>query len=152
MKYRGRRAIMALWMGLAVMAGIFRLSPAEHAPTKTPDFTPADGWLNPDKPINIADLKGQVVILDFWTYCCINCMHVLPDLAKLEKKYANQVVVIGVHSAKFDNEKDSDHLRKAILRYEISHPVVNDAEMKIANAYDVHSWPTLYVIDPEGNL
>ena len=85
-------------------------------------------------------------------YCCINCMHMLPDLARLEKKYANELVVIGVHSAKFDNEKDSDSIRKAILRYEISHPVVNDAHMTIWNAYEISSWPTLVLIDPEGNL
>jgi thiol-disulfide isomerase/thioredoxin len=117
-----------------------------------PELEGGVGWLNTAGPVRLKDLRGKIVVLDFWTYCCINCMHVLPELAKLEKKYANQVVVIGVHSAKFDNEKDSDHIRKAILRYEISHPVVNDAEMKIWNAYDVHSWPTLYVIDPEGNL
>jgi DNA-binding beta-propeller fold protein YncE len=109
-------------------------------------------WLNTDKPVKLADLKGKIVVLDFWTLCCINCIHTLPDLAKLEKKYANEVVVIGVHSAKFDNEKETESIRKAILRYEITHPVVNDANMKIWNNYDVHSWPTLWVIDPEGNL
>jgi thiol-disulfide isomerase/thioredoxin len=117
-----------------------------------PELDGGVGWLNTAGPLRLKDLRGKIVVLDFWTYCCINCMHVLPDLARIEKKYANQVVVIGVHSAKFENEKDSDHIRKAILRYEISHPVINDAEMKIWQAYDVHSWPTLYVIDPEGNL
>src|SRR5262249_1444644 len=102
--------------------------------------------------LNLHDLRGKVVVLDFWTLCCINCIHVLPDLAKLEKKYANQLVVIGVHSAKFDNEKNSESIRKAILRYEISHPVVNDANMKIWRSYGVNSWPTLWVIDPEGYL
>jgi thiol-disulfide isomerase/thioredoxin len=117
-----------------------------------PELEGGVGWLNTASPIRLKDLRGKIVVLDFWTYCCINCIHTLPDLAKLEKKYANQIVVIGVHSAKFDNEKESDHIRKAILRYEISHPVVNDAEMKIWQAYEVHSWPTLYLIDPEGNL
>ena len=80
------------------------------------------------RPDPLKDLRGKIVLLDFWTLCCINCIHTLPDLAKLEKKYANELVVIGVHSAKFDNEKDTESIRKAILRYEISHPVVNDAE------------------------
>jgi sugar lactone lactonase YvrE len=70
----------------------------------------------------------------------------------LEKKYPNELVVIGVHSAKFDNEKDTESIRKAILRYEISHPVVNDANMRIWRAYGARSWPSLYLIDPEGNL
>ena len=78
--------------------------------------------------------RGKIVLLDFWTLCCINCIHILPDLAKLEKKYPNELVVIGVHSPKFDNEKDTESIRKAILRYEIKHPVVNDADQKIWNA------------------
>jgi DNA-binding beta-propeller fold protein YncE len=117
-----------------------------------PELDGGVAWLNTAGPIKLKDLRGKIVVLDFWTFCCINCIHTLPDLAKLEKKYANELVVIGVHSAKFDGEKDSDAIRKAILRYEISHPVVNDAHQVIWNAYDAHSWPTLVLIDPEGNL
>jgi DNA-binding beta-propeller fold protein YncE len=117
---------------------------------RAPELEGGTGWLNTAGPLRLKDLRGKIVLLDFWTYCCINCMHVLPDLAKLEKKYANELVVIGVHSGKFDNERDSEHIRKAILRYEISHPVVNDADMKIWNTYGAHSWPTLCLIDPEG--
>src|SRR5262249_32213440 len=108
-----------------------------------PDLAGGVGWLNTAGPLRLKDLRGKIVLLDFWTYCCINCIHTLPDLAKLEKKYANQLVVVGVHSAKFDNEKESDHIRKAILRYEINHPVVNDSAMKIWRKYEVESWPTL---------
>jgi len=115
-----------------------------------PELDGGVAWLNTAGPIRLSDLRGKIVILDFWTLCCINCIHVLPDLARLEKKYPNQVVVIGVHSAKFDNEKNSESIRKAILRYEINHPVVNDADMKIWRAYRVNSWPTIHVIDPEG--
>jgi thiol-disulfide isomerase/thioredoxin/sugar lactone lactonase YvrE len=107
-------------------------------------------WLNTSGEITLKDLRGKVVILDFWTYCCINCMHVLPDLKFLEEKYANQLVVIGVHSAKFDNEKESDAIRKAILRYEIAHPVINDSEMKVWQKFEVHAWPSLVLLDPEG--
>jgi thiol-disulfide isomerase/thioredoxin len=117
---------------------------------KAPELEGGTAWLNTAGPIRIKDLKGKVVVLDFWTFCCINCIHTLPDLAKLEKKYKNELVVIGVHSAKFENEKVTENIRKAILRYEISHPVVNDASMKIWRNYEVSSWPTLYVIDPEG--
>jgi DNA-binding beta-propeller fold protein YncE len=107
-------------------------------------------WLNTAAPLKLADLKGKIVVLDFWTFCCINCIHTLPELAKLEQKYANQIVVVGVHSAKFEREKDTDAIRKAVLRYQISHPVVNDANMAIWNRLGVESWPTLAVIDPEG--
>src|SRR5262249_26838086 len=117
---------------------------------RAPELDGGIDWLNAAGPIRMKDLRGKVVILDFWTYCCINCIHTLPDLARLEKKYANQLVVIGVHSAKFDNEKKSENIRKAILRYEITHPVVNDANLRIWRSYAVSSWPTLYLIDPEG--
>ena len=109
-------------------------------------------WLNTSGPIDLKDLRGKVVLLDFWTYCCINCMHVLPDLKYLEQKYANELVVIGVHSAKFDNEKLSRNIRNAILRYEIEHPVVNDSEMTIWQRFGTRAWPTLAVIDPEGRF
>src|SRR5262245_7806067 len=120
---------------------------------EAPELEGGVGWLNTASPLKLKDLRGKFVLLDFWTFCCINCLHTLPDLAKLEKKYADQLVVIGVHSAKFENEKDSENIRKAILRYEINHPVVNDANMRIWRTYlgTRGSWPTLVLIDPEGN-
>lgn len=109
-------------------------------------------WLNTSRPLDLKDLRGKVVLLDFWTYCCINCIHVLPDLKFLEAKYKDQLVVIGVHSAKFDNEKLSENIREAILRYEIKHPVVNDSEMLIWRKFGTRAWPTLALIDPEGRF
>ena len=132
--------------------------PTKEAPApvverpKAPELDGGIAWLNTGKPVKLADLKGKIVLLDFWTLCCINCIHTLPDLAKLEKKYEKELVVIGVHSAKFDNEKNSESIRKAILRYEIRHPVVNDAEMKIWKAFDVSSWPTLILLDTDGRF
>lgn len=117
-----------------------------------PDLDGGTEWLNTSAPISLRELRGKIVLLDFWTYCCINCIHVLPDLKYLEKKYADQLVVIGVHSAKFDNEKESENIRQAIIRYEIEHPVVNDSNMTIARKYFFNSWPTLVLIDPEGNF
>ena len=107
-------------------------------------------WFNTSEDISIKDLRGKIVLVDFWTYCCINCIHVLPDLKYLEKKYEKEIVVIGVHSAKFDNEKVSENIRQAIMRYEIAHPVVNDSEMTIWRNFRTSSWPTLALIDPEG--
>jgi thiol-disulfide isomerase/thioredoxin len=129
-----------------------------HPPNPFPKRFPAPGleggvgWLNTSGPISLEDLRGKVVLLDFWTFCCINCMHVLPDLEKLEKEFPNELVVIGVHSAKFDNEKESGAIRGAILRYGISHPVINDANMTLWRKYQVSSWPTLALIDPEGQF
>jgi thiol-disulfide isomerase/thioredoxin len=109
-------------------------------------------WLNTEKPLSLADLRGKFVLLDFWTYCCINCMHVLPELKQLEQAYPNELVVIGVHSAKFENEQETQNIREAVLRYEIEHPVVNDGDLEIWARYGVRSWPTLVLIDPVGDV
>src|SRR5467141_3494627 len=120
--------------------------------TRAPELTGARGWLNTDKPLTLSALKGKVVLLDFWTYGCINCMHIIPDLKKLEKKYSNELVVIGVHSAKFENEKDTENIRRIVLRYEIEHPIINDADFAIWHSYAVNVWPTRYLIDPAGYI
>ena len=120
-------------------------------PIAAADFPGGHDWLNTDNPIKLADLKGRIVLLDFWTLCCINCIHTLPDLAELEARYPGILVVIGVHSPKFENEKKTASIRKAVLRYNIKHPVLNDADHKLWNAYGVTSWPTLVLIDPDGN-
>jgi thiol-disulfide isomerase/thioredoxin/DNA-binding beta-propeller fold protein YncE len=119
---------------------------------KAPPLAGGVGWLNTSGPIDLKQLRGKFVLLDFWTYCCINCMHILPNLKQLEHAYPNEIVVIGVHSAKFAAEEDSKNIEDAVLRYEIEHPIVNDAHHKIWDAYGVQSWPTLMVIDPEGKL
>src|SRR5262249_53272659 len=114
------------------------------------EITAGRGWLNTAKPLSLAALKGKIVLLDFWTYGCINCIHIIPDLKKLEAKYANQLVVIGVHSAKFENEKQTENIRRIILRYELEHPVYNDADFRVWQSYGVRAWPTQVLIDPAG--
>lgn len=117
-----------------------------------PEFKGEVGWLNVEKPLRIRDLRGKVVLLDFWTYCCINCIHIIPDLKRLEAKYPEELVVIGVHSAKFQNEKETENIRSAVLRYEIEHPVVNDANFSIWGEYGARGWPHMVIIDPEGKV
>jgi thiol-disulfide isomerase/thioredoxin len=117
-----------------------------------PDFPSGLEWLNTERPLSLRDLRGKIVLLDFWTYCCINCMHIIPDLKKLEAKYPDQLVVIGVHSAKFINEKGTDNIRQAILRYELEHPVVNDRDFEVWQRYGARAWPTLMLINPKGKI
>ena len=124
----------------------------EKGRIRAPELTGHRGWLNTDKPLSLSALRGKVVLLDFWTYGCINCMHIIPDLKRLEKKYPNELVVIGIHSAKFENEKETENVRRIILRYEIEHPIVNDADFAIWKAYAVDAWPTRYLIDPAGYI
>ena len=126
------------------------MSAQERTRVRAPEIQGGSGWLNTDKPLSLAALKGKVVLLDFWTYGCINCIHIIPDLKKLEAKYANQLVVIGVHSAKFKNEKETENIRRIILRYEIEHPVYNDSEFAVWQSYGVRAWPTQVLIDPAG--
>lgn len=121
--------------------------------SKAKDFPKGFTWLNTDRPLSLDDLKGHVIVLDFWTYCCINCMHTVPDLEWIEKKYHGRpVVVIGVHSAKFNNEQEAENITEAIGRYEIGHPVIVDRDMAIWQSYSVSGWPTIAVVDPKGNL
>ena len=124
----------------------------ERQRVRAPELTGGTEWLNTEKPLSLAALKGKIVLLDFWTYGCINCIHIIPEIKKLEAKYSNQLVVIGVHSAKFDNEKDTENIRKIIVRYDVEHPVINDANFKIWDAYAIRAWPGLVLIDPDGYI
>ncbi|ACC82198.1 thioredoxin-like domain-containing protein [Nostoc punctiforme] len=117
---------------------------------RAPELPHNYSWFNTDKPLSLKQLKGRVIILDFWTYCCINCLHILPNLKYLEQKYKDSLTIIGVHSAKFDNEKETENIRQAILRYDVEHPVIIDSNFRLWEEYAVRAWPTLIIIDPEG--
>ncbi|HYX42412.1 MAG TPA: thioredoxin-like domain-containing protein, partial [Pyrinomonadaceae bacterium] len=143
-------SLMLLTTGLVWAQGENEMPQEYRGRVRAPELEGGRGWLNTDKPLTIAGLRGKVVLLDFWTYGCINCIHIIPDLKRLEAKYPNELVVIGVHSAKFANEKETDNIRRIILRYELEHPVVNDADFAIWQAYAVRAWPTRYLIDPAG--
>jgi len=119
---------------------------------RAPEFPKGMDWLNTDNPLSLSQLRGKVVVLDFWTYCCINCMHVLPKLHDLEQKYGDNLVVIGVHSAKFEGEGETENIRQAILRYDIEHPVLNDNKFVVWKSYAVQAWPTMVLIDPDGYI
>ncbi len=136
-----------------VLAAAPPLTPSQAAasrPQSQLSLDGATGWINSDGPIHLDQLRGKIVLLDFWTYCCINCHHVLPDLAKLEAKYPNQLVVIGIHTAKFDAEKDTENIRSKVREYGIKHPVANDANQAIWDRFGARSWPTLVLIDASG--
>lgn len=120
-----------------------------------PEFPEGLEWLNTEEPLSIyKDLCGKVVVLDFFTYCCINCIHVLPDLHALERRFSDKdgLLIVGVHSAKFPNEKVLDNIKSAVLRYNITHPVVNDADASLWQELEVSCWPTLVILGPRGNL
>ncbi len=140
-----------------VAAAAFRDTPgptAEYAGTSTArDFPTGLDWINTGgDELSLERLRGKVVVLDFWTYGCINCMHIIPDLKRLEHKYGNALVVVGVHSAKFENEAKTENIRKIAQRYERDEPIVNDHAFTIWRDYGIRAWPTLVVIDPLGRV
>ncbi|PCC51808.1 NHL domain-containing thioredoxin family protein [Brevibacterium aurantiacum] len=110
-------------------------------------------WMNSGgKELSLADLRGKVILLDFWTFCCINCLHVLDELRPLEEKYAQELVIVGVHSPKFEFERTVEAVDQAVERYQVEHLVLDDPDLVTWQAYTARAWPTLAVIDPEGYL
>lgn len=108
-------------------------------------------WLGTGgKDLSLADLRGKIVLLDFWTFCCVNCLHVLDELRELEERYADVLVTIGVHSPKFAHEADPAAVEAAVERYGVTHPVLDDPELTTWDAYAARAWPTLVVVDPQG--
>ncbi|MFI5480379.1 NHL domain-containing thioredoxin family protein [Streptomyces rubiginosohelvolus] len=124
---------------------------ATRARVRAPELIGKGGWLNTgDQQYTLADLRGRIIILDFWTFCCVNCLHVLDELRELEEKHRDTVVIIGVHSPKFVHEAEHQAVVDAVERYEVHHPVLDDPELATWKQYAVRAWPTLVVIDPEG--
>lgn len=124
---------------------------ATRARVRAPELIGKGGWLNTgDRQYTLSELRGRIVILDFWTFCCVNCLHVLDELRELEEKHRDTVVIIGVHSPKFVHEAEHQAVVDAVERYEVHHPVLDDPELATWKQYAVRAWPTLVVIDPEG--
>ncbi|MEP6985449.1 MAG: thioredoxin-like domain-containing protein, partial [Chloroflexota bacterium] len=164
------KRFLSIGILLLVVAALLVGGTVMHAQDVTPEATPSFmgdpaypapaiptgvDWLNVAAPLTLDQLKGKVVLLDFWTYGCINCMHMMPILNQLEDKYGDALAIIGVHSAKFANEGDTSNIRQVIERYGLKHPVINDNKFTVWGAYTpygVNAWPTFVVIDPRGNL
>lgn len=125
--------------------------PRRRARVRAPELTGAGGWINTGgKALTLADLRGSIVVLDFWTFCCVNCLHVLDELRELEERHRDSVVVVGVHSPKFVHEAGHQAVTDAVERYAVRHPVLDDPDLTTWKRYAVRAWPTLVVIDPEG--
>ncbi|MEO7126001.1 MAG: NHL domain-containing thioredoxin family protein [Nakamurella sp.] len=111
------------------------------------------GWLGTGgRELSLGELRGKFVLLDFWTFCCVNCLHVLDELRELEERYHDVLVIVGVHSPKFAHEADRDALVAAVSRYGVTHPVLDDPTLSTWNAYAARAWPTLVLVDPDGYI
>lgn len=122
----------------------------ERPLVRAPELAGAGGWINVAEPLSLAKLRGKVVLLDFWTFCCINCLHIIEELRPLEAAFPTDLVVIGVHSPKFPEEADHEAVERAVARHRIMHPVLDDPDMITWQRYGVRAWPTLVLIDPRG--
>ncbi|WP_431945335.1 NHL domain-containing thioredoxin family protein [Actinacidiphila sp. bgisy167] len=126
-------------------------APRKRVRVRAPELVGRGGWINTGgKALTLADLRGKVTIVDFWTFCCVNCLHVLDELRELEEKHRDTVVIVGVHSPKFVHEAEHRSVVDAVERYGVHHPVLDDPELTTWKQYAVRAWPTLTVIDPEG--
>ena len=122
---------------------------------KAPDFAKITGYINTEegRPINLKDLKGKVVLVDFWTYSCINCIRTLPYLVDWNEKYADKgLVIVGVHSPEFEFEKNVDNVKAAVQKYGIKYPVIQDNDKGTWDAYQNRYWPRKYLVDNEGYI
>jgi thiol-disulfide isomerase/thioredoxin len=117
-----------------------------------PEFAGIDKWLN-SQPLSISQLRGKVVLVDFWTYTCINCINTLPHVRDWNQKYKDQgLVVIGVHTPEYPFERDTDNVKAAIKRFNITYPVAQDNHYATWSAYNNQYWPAFYLIDTEGQV
>ncbi len=117
---------------------------------RAPELAGRGGWVNTARDLSLQSLRGKVVLLDFWTFACINCLHVIEELRPLEQRFGDALVVVGVHSPKFEHERDHEALVRAVARYDVRHPVLDDPDLTTWNQYAVRAWPTLVLVDPAG--
>ena len=138
--------------------GASQMEPVMSNAASLPDLGPApeltnDTWLNVDSPLHLADLRGKVVIVEMWTFGCINCQNVMPSLKEWHSKYKDAgLVIIGNHFPEFSYEQDLENLKKAIAQYEIEYAVAQDNNGDTWRAYKNHYWPALYLIDKQGHI
>ena len=117
---------------------------------RAPELVGRGGWINTAYDLSLADLKGKVILLDFWSFCCINCLHIIEELRPLEERFGDALVVVGVHSPKFEHERVHEALERAVARYDVRHPVLDDPDRATWNEYGIRAWPTLVLVDPAG--
>ncbi len=156
-------AVSAALVGLAVTGAVIpgfcdeavRAEPitvAAASKATAPDFTGINNWFN-SKPLSLADLRGKVVLVDFWTYGCVNCVNTLPHVTELYAKYRDKgLVVVGVHTPEFPFERSASNVQAALKRHGITYPVAQDNESKTWNAYSNQYWPAQYIIDQSGKI
>jgi thiol-disulfide isomerase/thioredoxin len=144
--------IAGLCLAVSV-TGCWRVGGTELSqPTPAPEFAGIGQWIN-SPPLTMAGLRGKVVLVEFWTYECINCLHVMPQVKQWHERYKDQgLVVVGVHTPEFDEERVTNNVRKAVTQFGIPYPVAQDNDYRTWEAYRNRFWPALYLVDREGRI
>ncbi len=145
-------SLLAIWGLFSFFSYIFFSTTSSNSAINKIINKENNQWFNVSRPLEVSDLEDRVILLDFWTYACVSCIQALPEIKKLEKEFGSKLTVIGIHSGKTINDKDPEEIRKAILKYDISHPVINDADAKIWDSFAVKSWPTFVLINIHGRV
>ncbi|EGD59679.1 cytochrome c biogenesis protein [Novosphingobium nitrogenifigens DSM 19370] len=136
----------------AIAGSLLGSAPALASQGEVPSLDVGGTWIN-SAPLSRQDLRGKVVLVDFWTYSCINCLHTLPYLKAWQDKYGKDgLVIVGVHAPEFDFEKDLGNVRRAIARFDITYPVVTDNDYRIWNSFSNRYWPAHYFVDAQGRI
>ncbi|CAB3684876.1 thioredoxin [Achromobacter marplatensis] len=142
-------ALLATSLAASVVPGAAR---AAGTPVPAPEFTGIENWLN-SPPLTLASQRGKVVLVDFWTYTCINCIRTLPYVTSWHQKYKDQgLVVVGVHTPEFPFERSTPNVQKALERFKITYPVAQDNRYATWEAYRNQYWPAVYLIDKQGQI
>lgn len=146
---------LAATLGLAAYASTEAPAPSSvslQMGMNAPDFTGINTWIN-SKPLDLEQLHGKVVLVDFWTFDCINCAHTIPHVKDWDARYRDKgLVVVGVHTPEYGFERNTGNLQKAIKQYGITYPVAQDNQYATWNAYGNQYWPAVYLIDQSGKL
>ena len=164
--YRRKNMLIGIVVGIIIVGasiyatGLTKLllspfgSSAEYKSSESaaaPDLSAGD-WIN-SEPLNLKDLRGHVVLIEFWTFGCINCRNTLPFVKSWHDRYREKgLTVIGVHSPEFDEERDVENLRRQVVSLGIRYPVVSDNDYQTWNAYKVEAWPTIFLLDKQGRI
>jgi thiol-disulfide isomerase/thioredoxin len=137
---------------LAAAAALAGATAASAAPAVAPEFAGISQWLN-SEPLTMQQLRGKVVLVNFWTYDCINCINTLPHVVKWHDKYKDKgLVVVGVHTPEYAFERKTDNVRAALKRFDIRYPVAQDNRYETWNAYRNRYWPAFYLVNKKGQV
>jgi thiol-disulfide isomerase/thioredoxin len=149
-----RRTFLATLLALSAgqLPGVANAAPSFYDHGAAPEFAGIDQWLN-SPPLTMAGLRGKVVLIDFWTYACINCLRTLPHINRWAATYRDQgLVVVGVHTPEFPFERSTSNVQTAMQRFGVKHPVAQDNNYRTWKAYDNKYWPATYLVDANGRI